>query len=131
MTVIYVGLEVALRKVSPSAAIVAISGSTLITHEYGAEAGLFDSDYFVTTSTTGASLLGALGVGRGGLVLLGAAEAEHVLAGNHASVAQDWFHTLVTHMDHRVVDLEVLLQIGQTVEENASSFTFFPMGWTW
>jgi hypothetical protein len=91
---LYVRLQVPLRQVSPSAAIVAVARSAVGTHVDRAQADRLDPGDLVPAS------LALVGL-RGRTV-----EAEDVFAGDHPPVDEDGLQAGVATVDHGVDDLK-------------------------
>lgn len=94
VSVLYVRLQVPLRQVSPSAAVVAVARAAVGAHVDGAEADRLDPGDLVSAPL---ALVGLRG---------GAVEAEDVFAGNHPAVDEDGLEAGVATVDHGVDDLK-------------------------
>lgn len=90
-----VGLQISATQVGSPASVVAIPATANCAEEDIAQARLLHPGHLVVTPGTKTLLT----------ELLGAAQTEHVLAGNHPTVDQDGLQTFVTGMNHRVENL--------------------------
>lgn len=75
MTMVDVRLQIPLGEVGPTTTGTSVTGSTVGTHEDRSEAGLFDANRFFLAARADLEVFGT-----------GAAQAEDVLAGDHAAV---------------------------------------------
>ena len=94
VSMLYVRLQVPLRQVSPSAAVVAVARAAVGAHVDGAEADRLDPGDLVSAPLALVGLRGR------------AVEAEDVFAGNHPAVDEDGLEAGVATVDHGVDDLK-------------------------
>lgn len=94
MTMVDVRLKIPLGQVRSATTGTAVTGSTVGAHEDRSEAGLFDADGFLLAARADLEVFRA-----------GTAQAEDVLAGDHAAVDEDRLVALIADVDHRIEDL--------------------------
>ena len=96
MTMLDMRLQVSLREVTPSAAVVSVSGTPVGAHVDEADSDLLHADNVAPAASTRQRLAASCAVG---LALLGAGEAEGVLARDHAAVDKDGLQAFVAAMN--------------------------------